>query len=223
MVFIDERGLTMEEINENQDQDVAEELREAVQSGTDVHHKIKSITLKALTSRQLDTENIKNVAEEVSKGIQAGVSTQSAQARDIFDHAVSALDEALAVAAEASKLAIEEAASKVNEFSGHELNDAFKDLQNMEGLFLESLEKAAKGGNQIVADIFGDFVSHARQSGTAVGKQALSALEALKKLPHWGKETVISNTVAATITLAEIGGGFLSGIAESLKSSHLKK
>ncbi len=211
----------MTEVNENHA--VTDKIREAIQSGEDVHHKIKSITLNALTSRHLDTDNIKEVVDEVSKGIHAGITSQSVQAKELFNHAASALDEALAVAAEASKLAIEEAASKVNDYSQHELNDAFKDLQNLEGLFLDSLEKAAKGGNQIIANIVSDFVGHARQSGTAVGKQTLTALEALKKLPHWGKETVISNTVAATITLAEIGSGFLAGIAESLKPSHPKK
>jgi hypothetical protein len=207
----------------NETQTITDEIREAVQSGADVHAKIKAITLKALTSRELDTENIKSVVDEVSSGIHAGMTSQSEHAKEIFGHAASAVDDALAVAAEASKLAIEEAASKVNEFSEHELNQAFTDLQNMEGMFLESLEKAAKGGNRMVADIFGDFISHARQSGTVVGKQTAAALEALKKLPHWGKDTVISNTVAATITLAEIGGGILSGIAESLKTPHPKK
>jgi hypothetical protein len=148
----------------NQHQDVKDEIREAVQSGSDVHQKIKAITLKALTERQLDMENIKNVAEAVSKGIYGGMTTQSEQAKAVFAQAASALDDALAAAAEASKLAIEEAASRVSEYSHHDLNGATEDLQDMEGMFLDTLEKAAKGGNQVVADIVGDFVSHARQS-----------------------------------------------------------
>ncbi len=206
----------------NQHQDVKEAIREAVQSGSDVHDKIKTITLKALTERQLDMDNIKNVAEEVSKGINEGVTAQSEHAKEVFAHAASALDDALAIAAEASKLAIEEAASRVNEYSHHDLTDATKELQGMEGLFLDTLARVA-GGNQVIAEIVGDFVSHARQSGTAVGKQALTALEALKELPHLGTETVISSTVAATITLAQIGSGILLGIAESLQPSRSKK
>ncbi|MDD5321052.1 MAG: hypothetical protein PHD43_10650 [Methylococcales bacterium] len=206
----------------NQPQDVKEAIREAVQSGSDVHDKIKTITLKALTERQLDMENIKNVAEEVSNGINEGVTAQSEHAKEVFSHAASALDDALAIAAEASKLAIEEAASRVNEYSQRDLTDATKELQGMEGLFLDTLERVA-GGNQVIAEIVGDFLSHARQSGTAVGRQTLTALEALKELPHLGKETVISSTVAATVTLAQIGSGILLGIAESLQPSHTKK
>lgn len=207
----------------NQQQDVKNEVRDAVQSGLDIHNKIRTITLKALTTRQLDRENIKNVAEEVSKGINEGLTTQSEYTKEVFTQAASALDDALATAAEASKLAIEEAASKVSEYSEHDLNGATKDLQEMEGLFLDTLEKVATGGNQVIAEIVSDFVVHARQSGTAVGKQALAALDVLKKLPRLGKEAVISTTVATTITLAQIGSGILLGIAESLQSSHSKK
>ncbi|MGZ8137542.1 MAG: DUF6781 family protein [Methylococcaceae bacterium] len=210
----------MTEINECHD--VKDEIREAVQSGSDVHQKIRTITLKALTKRQLDMENIKNVAESVSKGISEGMTTQGGQAKELFSQAASALDDALAVAAEASKLAIEEAASRVSEYSQHDFDSASKDLQGMEGMFLDTLEKVSKG-NEVATDIAGDFIGHARQSGTAVGKQALTALDALKELPRLGKETIISSTVAATVTLAQIGSGILLGIAESLQPSQTKK
>jgi hypothetical protein len=207
----------------NHHQDLKDEIQEVIGSNTDIHQKIKTIVLNALTKQQLDSENIQNVAETVMKGIAEGMNAHGGQAKEIFAHAVSALDDALAIAAEASKLAIEETASKVSEYSQHEINGTTNDLQGMEGMFLETLEKTAKGGSQLMADIVGDFVSHARQSGTAVGKQASAALEALKALPHIGKETVISSTVAATVTLAQIGSGILLGIAESLQPSQSKK
>lgn len=195
---------------------VKDAVQESVASGSDVHEKIKAITLKALTEGHLDIENIKNVAESVSSGIQAGLGKETGQAKEIFGHAASALDEALAIAAEASKLAIEEASSRISGYSHHDINRATEDLQGMEAVFLDALEKLANS-NQMFTEIVGDFVNHARKSGTAVGKQTLTAVQALKELPHWGKESVVSNTLAATITLAQIGSGFLSGIAESLQ------
>ena len=207
----------------DQQQDVKEAARAAVKSGTDVHQQIKAITLKALTKRQLDIENIKNVTEAVSKGINEGMSTQGEHAKEVFTQAATALDDALAMAAEASKLAIEEAASRVSDYSQHDLNDAIKDLQDREGVFLDTLGKVAKGSNQVIADIVSDFIDHTGQSGTAVGKKTLTALEALKDLPQISKELIVSGTVATASTLAQIGSGILLGIAESLQSSHSKK
>ena len=207
----------------DQQQDVKDAVRAAVKSGTDVHQQIRDITLKALTKRQLDMENIKSVTEAVSNGINEGVDTQGGHAKDVFMQAVTALDDALAMAAEASKLAIEEAASRVSDYSQHDFNDAIKDLQGMEGYFLGTLEKIAKGSNQVVGDIISDFIAHTGQSGTAVGKQTLIALDALKDMPQISKNLIVSSTVAAASTLAQIGSGILLGIAESLQSSRSKK
>ncbi len=207
----------------DQQQDVKDAVRAAVKSGTDVHQQIKTITLKALTSRQLDVENIKSVTEAVGNGINEGMATHGEHAKEVFMQAATALDDALAIAAEASKLAIEEAASRVTEYSEHDLNGAIKELQDMEGSFLDTLAKVAKGSNQVVADIVNDFITHTAQSGTAVGKQSLIALEALKNVPQISKNILVSSTVATASTLAQIGSGILLGIAESLQSAHSKK
>lgn len=207
----------------NQQQNVKEAVRAAVKSGADVHQQVRDITLKALTTGQLDMDNIKNVTEAVGKGIDEGIAGQDEHAKEVFAHAATALDDALAIAAEASKLAIEEAAAKVTDYSQHDLNGAIEDIRDMEGLFFDTLEKAAKGSNQLVADIVTDFIAHTRQSGTAVGKQALIALEALKDLPKISTDIIVSSTVATTSALAKIGSGILLGIAESLQSSHSKK
>lgn len=207
----------------DQQQDVKDAVRATVKTGADVHQQIKDITLKALTQRQLDTENIKSVTEAVFNGINEGMATQGEHAKKVFLQAVTALDDALAISAEASKLAIEEAASRVSEYSEHDLNDAIKDLQDREGVFLDTLQKVAKGSTQVVADIVSDFIAHTGQSGTAVGKQTLIALEALKDLPQISKDIIVSNTVATASTLAQIASGILLGIAESLHPSQSKK
>lgn len=210
----------MTKINQQQLKDA---VRTAVNSGTNVHQQVKAITLTALTSRQLDMENINSVTEAVGKGINEGMSTQGEQAKEVFKQAATALDDALAIAAEASKLAIEEAASRVTEYSRHDLNDAIKDLQAMEGSFLDTLAKVAKGSNQVMAEIVNDFITHTAQSGTAVGKQTLIALEALKDISQLSKTVLVSSTVATVSTLAQIGSGILLGIAESLQAAHSKK
>jgi len=205
-------------MTETRQHDVKEAARAAVNSGADIYQQIRAITIKALTERELDTDNIRTVTDDVVTGISEALTTQGEQTKTAFLQAVSALDEALAVAAEATKLAMEEASSKVSEFSEQDFTQAKEDLKTMEGMFLETLEKAAKGGNQIAAEVVGDFTQHARQSGTVVGKHVLTALEALQTLPQMG----LSSTVAAASSLAQIGANILAGIAESLHSSQHK-
>jgi len=205
----------------NQQQDVTDAVRDAVSSGTDIRQQVKDITLQALTRGRLDMENIRNVTKAVAQGIDEGIAGRDEHAAEAFVHAANALDDALAVAAEASTLAIQEAAYKAS--SQHDFNEAIKDIRNMEGLFIDTLEKLAKGSTQAVADIVNDFVAHAQKSGTAVGKQSFKALNALADLPKISAELIISSTAATASALAEIGSGILMGIAESLQPSHSKK
>lgn len=205
----------------NQQQDVTDAVREAVSSGTDIRQQVKDITLQALTRGRLDMENIRNVTKAVVQGIDEGIAGRDEHAAEAFVHAANALDDALAVATEASTLAIQEAAYKAS--SQHDFNEAIKDIRNMEGLFIDTLEKLAKGSTQAVADIVNDFVDHAQKSGTAVGKQSFKALNALADLPKISADLIISSTAATASALAEIGSGILMGIAESLQPSHSKK
>lgn len=205
----------------DQQQNVTDTVRDAVTSRVDVHQQIKNIILKALTTGQLDMENIKNVTAAVGKGIDEGMAHQDEHAKEVFIHAATALDDALAIAAEASKLAIQEAAFKVT--SQHDFSEAAKDIQDMERLFIDTLEKVAKGSNQVMAGIVNDFIDHSRRSGTAVGKQALIALDALKDLPRISTDIIVSSTAATTSALAKIGSGILLGIAESLQPAHSRK
>ena len=207
----------------NQQQDVKDAVRAAVKSGADVHQQVKDITLKALTKRQLDMDNIKSVTETVINGINEGMVSHGEHGKEVFNQAATALDDALAIATEASTLAIEEAASKVNEYSQHDLDGAIKDIRDMEGLFLDTLEKVAKSSSHVVTDIVNDFIAHSRQSGTAVGEQTLIALDALKDVSKISADMIISSTAATTSALAKIGSGILLGIAESLQPSHSKK
>ncbi|MCF6252811.1 MAG: hypothetical protein L3J75_16315 [Methylococcaceae bacterium] len=199
-------------------QHVEKAVREAFKSEEDLYQQVKIITLKALTERSLDMENIKSVVQAVSKGISAGISSQSIPAKNMFKQSIDALDDALVKTAEASKLSIEEAASRMSEFSNHDLNRATEDLKSLEEMFLETVGKVARESNEAFVEIVDDFISHAKQNGTSVGKQTQAALEYLNDLRHLEQKTIITNTSAAASTLTTIASGILSGIAESLHS-----
>lgn len=205
----------------DQQQNVKDAVRDAVKSGDDVHLQVKDIILKALATGKLDMENIKKVTAAVGEGIDEGMAHQGKHTKDVFIHAATALDDALAIAAEASTLAIQEAAFKVT--VQHDFNEAAKDIQDMERLFIDTLEKVSKGSSSAIADIVNDFIDHTRRSGTAVGKQALIALDALKDLPKLSTGIIVSSTAATASVLAKIGSGILLGIAESLQPDHSGK
>ncbi|HFD38887.1 MAG TPA: hypothetical protein ENJ31_03430 [Anaerolineae bacterium] len=200
-----------------------DEAREAVASGEDIAAQVRDITLKALTRRRLDTEGVRQVVRAVAEGARLGAGGHGTRAKAALQDAVSGLDSALAKGAEASRLALEEASGRLEEFSRRDLKRALSDLEGLESLFVETLSEVAQGGKDVAAGILRDLADHARGSGTAVGSEALTALGSLKdKLAAGGKEGLQAGADAALDTgsrIAQVASGLLAGIAESLKPS----
>ncbi len=204
-------------------QQIEQDIREAVQSGEDVYQKVRDITLKALTEHDLDEENIKAVVETISKGITQGLDTTEEIAKRSFDEAAEALDDALVSAAEATKLAVEEAASTVKEFSEQDLKKTIEDLKALEDLFLDTLTEASKEGTELAKQIVDNFVRHAKNSGTAVGERVQKLVDALLEVRDNSGKILVEAAVDTASKLAKMGSGILAGIAESLEAGKRTK
>ncbi len=198
-------------------QTVEQTVREALESGQDIYQKVRMITLKALTERELDQDNIKDIVQAVGRGIRTGMDAQNQATQKVFKQSASALDDALVSTAEATKLALEEAVSSINEFTEHDMKKAKDDLMSLEGLFLETIRDVAKEGGDVANEIVHDFISHAQNNGTAIGRQSQSVLEALGNLNQKAEDTIVTTTVETASRLAKIGSGILAGIAASLQ------
>src|SRR5690606_32033053 len=103
--------------------------------------------------------------------------TQAAQSQ--ISEAVSGLDSALARVAEATKLAIQEAAGRAQKFSDKELVRTKSDLEGLESIFLDTLQNAASGAKGALSDILQDIATHAKNNGTVVGAQLKETLTIL--------------------------------------------
>jgi len=200
-----------------------DEIKGAVETGRDIKETVRRITLKALTKGELDKESVRQVASAVVKGAGIGAAIPGSEAKDIMVQAVSGLDEALSRAAEASKLALEEAMDRGEEFSSHDLKRSLDDMQGLEELFLETLRDAAIGGNDKVSVILHDLAEHAQHSGTAVGTQLKEGLtDLVEQVADAGKAQLESGVDSARETgslLAKLTSGILEGVADSLHSS----
>ena len=204
-------------------QQVENDVREALESGGDIYQRVRLITLKALTERKLDLENIKSVVEAAFNGISTGIGDRTESAKANFAEAASAIDDVLEKTAQASKLAIEEATSRVSEFSQQDLNKATADIESLEQIFLETLEKVARNGNDMLFETAQNFITHARKNGTAVGRQTQTILASLNDFRRQGQNAVLLGATTTASIIAEIGSGILNGVAESLESNRAKK
>ena len=118
------------------------DVRRAVEQGEDIQENVRRLTLMALGAEPLDLEAMRRTMSAVVHGARDGIQAANApnshpSARRLetkIAEAVAGLNSALAQFAEASKLAMEEAAGQARKFSDEELTRTRDDLQSLESI-----------------------------------------------------------------------------------------
>ncbi len=204
------------------------EVRSAIAQGGDVKRAVQHLTLQKLSEKNHDLESLGRVMTAVMQGVhedaqqklkQTSVQTQASLAQ--ITDAVAGLDAALAQLAEASKLAVEEAAGRAQKFSHEDLTRARTELESLEALFLDTLKTSASAAQGAVADTLHDLLAHAKRNGTAVGIQLKDTLAVIAHqmtfVGHTQFQESIHFTQATADLMRKIAAGLLTGIAERVK------
>lgn len=210
----------------------AKEIEQRVQAAVEsdmalVSERVRAITFQVLSGGKLDKETLKQVMAAVVKGAQHGASRRSEHGAQALKEAIWSLDDALAVAAEATQLAIKEATSRTDEFSRQELKKTVKDLAELELLFIETIADAADSAVGFTQSTLHDLADHAGASGTAVGSRIKLALS---EITHGVANTAHEQAEIGTqimrnegTLLSSLAAGMLKGIAERLQPASSDK
>lgn len=206
---------------QNQNRKAEDEARAAVIDGKNIHEAVRDITIKALSEGHLDLQKMREVVHSVLQGASTGAKDKGAQAEPSIREAISGVDEALAKSAEASSLAIEEAAGHIKEFGTQDLKRGLNDLAALEGMFMDTVKNIAQASDGAVREVLNDMAQHANNTGTAVGAAAKTAVETLtRQLGQNVRERMTTGVDTARKVgehLSLAAAGFLEGIAETLK------
>jgi len=190
---------------------------------TAIAGQVRAITLDALTRGGLDAEALKRVMAAVVKGAREGAAPLGEHGGQALREAMRGLDEALAGAAEAAQLAIQEAAGRTGEFSRQGLKQAADDLATLQTLFIETLKDAARNTKGVVQATFTELAEHARASGSAVGQRATIALEqlaqAIAESAHDQAKKGAEVLRHEAALLSGLAAGLLQGIAARLQAT----
>ena len=195
--------------------------KKAVEEALDIQQKVRDITLKALSEKQLDKESIKAVIHAVTEGVSEGVGDNKDKLSGSIKEALSGMDEALAKSAQAAKLASQEALGKINDYADHEFKETLKQLDGLEDLFIDTVNAAAEQASKLAGDSFKDLTSHLKNTGSDVGSQAKVAADSLReeltKVSKDGVDSAVDTGKKVGGEIAQIASGILAGMADALK------
>lgn len=209
-------------VNINDDlRQLERDIHDALVEGTNIQETVHNLTLKAMKADRLDIDSIRRIITAVTSGVQEGaqqkfltVSSQSQTAKTQITAAISGLDSALARFAEASKLAVQEAAGHAQRFSDKELVRTKTDLESLESLFLDTLQNTASAAKGVISDILHDAANHAKNNGTVVGTQLKETLATFAQQAA----SVSHAQIDASAQLAQRTAGFIHKIATGVFS-----
>ncbi|WP_210880088.1 DUF6781 family protein [Roseovarius autotrophicus] len=200
--------------------DIRETARRAVVESENIHDAVRDLVVRALSRESLTQDHIRAVATVVLEGVAAGALEGSAETAQGLREAAEGLDEAIARAAQASHLAIEEAAGRTDDFTEQDLQKAIGDLHALETLFQDLVISFAKSSSRATRGIVEDLARHFERVGTdtarAVRRATHSGLGAASAAHLPDLEDVGRATRGGLSTIAAIGSGILSGLAEGL-------
>lgn len=209
------------------------EVRKAVEQGSDIQEIVRQLTLRRISAHSLDIGSLRQIAGAVLRGARAGAqkelqrsSAQNKIAREQLKQAVGGLDVALAQLAEASKLALDEAASRTQQFTSEDMAKVRADLENLEKMFQETLQNSASAVKDAAGEILHDLAEHSRIHGSAVGAQLKETLDAIAHqigtAARVQGSTGLHLAQATSDLLRQITAGVLAGMADHVKPGHSK-
>lgn len=205
-----------------EDENLREDVKNVADSD-DVREKVRQVTLKALSERELDKDRIADIVKIVVEGITDGIGETSTNLKPQLKASMAGIDDALSKSAVAAKLASEEALGRAEQFAQNDIKKALEDFKGLEESFIDTINTVAKGSSSLVATALNEISDHLKHSGTQSGKEAADAVSSLSHtLLDAGKGTVneLANaTQLASGQFTKIASGILSGMADAISTS----
>ncbi len=209
-------------ISDNDLGDVYSAIRQAVTQGNDIQNHVRDIVVEALAQVRMSPKEISQILKESVQGASQGAMLLSGKEYEALKQAIDGIDVALSHAAEASKLAIEEAVGNIREFSDQDLHRAVDDIRTLESMFLDTLGNVAKGGTETMRIVINEFMEHGKNTGTAVGNTLAESIMGLQHVLTADKKEQMHRTLdtaqAISESIAGLASGLLAGMADKFQS-----
>ncbi len=204
------------------------DVKRAVEQGLNLQDQVRQLTLAQFSSGKFDLAALRELSQAVLNGALAGAQpllqpalAQTGQAKEQLQQVVAGLDAALAQLAQSASLALQEAAGKAQAFSATDLKHARADFEQLEQMFLETLQSTAGRTRDAAGVILSELLAHSRLHGSAVGAQLqqgwLTTAQQLGEVGRAQLDAGLKLAQASTDLLRQIAAGVLGGLAEQVK------
>jgi phage-related tail protein len=201
-------------------EDLRNEAARSMAGSGDIRERVRELTLAAFRERKFDFAAMREVMQQVSDGISLGAEHRGEDLRQALGDAYKGMDEAVSKSVQATRLALEEVASKGREINDTEVRAALGAMKRLEQDMLSTLSGTAQRAGARVKSELEELASHAARAGTDTGAVITRTMtDFSQQLARTAGDATSAGVEAAKAMgerLAEATSGFLAGLSEAM-------
>jgi hypothetical protein len=187
-----------------------------------IRERVKELTSQVLQQGRVDPEAIRGVVSAVLGRASGSTEVSGVKAREFFADAVRQLDDALVKSASAAHGALQQLASRGQEFTDNDLKEALVSLRKLEEDYVAVANRLAEAMSANLRSEMTELVAHAQNLGVEASVRVASMMGEFAN--SMGASSGLATVRGASARMAMLGSGVLAGIADALRDqSEAKK
>jgi hypothetical protein len=181
-----------------------------------IREQVKKLTSQVLQQGRVDPEAVREVASAVLGRTPGSTAVTDAKAREFFSEAVRQLDDALVKSASATHEALQQLASRGQDFTDNDLKQALISLRKLEEDYAAVSNRLAEALSANLRREMTEIVAHAQNLGVEASVRVASMMGEFAS--SVGAGTRLATVRGASANMAMLTSGVLAGIADALRA-----
>jgi len=187
-----------------------------------IRERVKELTSQVLQQGRIDPEAVRGVVSAVLGQPPGGIEGRGAKAREFFADAVRQLDDALMKSASAAHSALQQLASRGQDFTDNDLKEALVSLRKLEEDYVAVANRLGEAMSANLRHEMTELAAHAQNLGVEASVRVASMMGEFAN--SMGAASGLATVRGASVRMATLASGVLAGIADALRDqSEAKK
>jgi hypothetical protein len=179
-----------------------------------IREQVRKLTSQVLQQGRVDPEAVREVASAVLGWTPGGTTVTGARAREFFAETVRQLDDALVKSASATHGALQQLASRGQDFTDNDLKEALVSLRKLEEDYVAVSNRLAEAMSATLRREMTEIAAHAQNLGVEASVRVASMMGEFAS--SMGAGSGLATARGASANMAMLASGVLAGIADAL-------
>jgi hypothetical protein len=183
-----------------------------------IRERVKKLTTQVLQEGRADPDAVREVASAVLGRTPGSAAATGTKGRELFPEAVRQLDDALVKSAAATHDALEQLASRGQDFTDNDLKAALVSLRKLEEDYVAASNRLAEALNANLRREMTEIAAHAQNLGVEASARAASMMGGVASNMS-AAGSGLATVRGASANIAMLASGVLAGIADALRAN----